>query len=122
MNGTKTTALVACLTAGLAHAGDLTGTNCMPERIQHLMADAGYPLEPNRVLRPAQSTNSPGSWHFLAWGPFKPLVVPVTRPGWSLWNNSHFKYVGSNYDQFSLLAPSAALARYEYDISYSFYF
>ena len=118
----KMIAVMAFLHTGLAKAGDSIGTNNMPEQIRNLMDSEGYAFDRKTFVVPDQYTNSLRNLHFITRGPFALLVVPVKKAGWSLWKNSSFKRVGSEYDQISILAPASALSQYEYDISYSFDF
>ncbi len=109
-------AVMARLQLGPVHASVHSGTNNLPEQFRTLMETAGYPLDHHRHAFPLLSTNSPGYWQFSPPGPFRPLVVPVKKSGWTLWDNASIKRVGRIDDQASLLS------HYEYDISYSFDF
>jgi hypothetical protein len=122
MNGIRIIALMALLNAVLAKAGDYTGTNNMPEQIHNLMETEGYAFDQNHFGLQMQSTNLLGNLQFFERRQFIPFVLPAKKVHWSLWTNSKFKYVGRNTDQINLLSPSAALAQYEYDISYSWVF
>jgi hypothetical protein len=113
---------MALLTAGLAKARDNTGINNLPEQFRNRMDVEGYTFDQKNFGFPKQNTNSLRQLPFVERRRFIPFVLPVKKSGWSLWNNSSFKYVGNKTDQISLLSSSAALSHYEYDITYSFEF
>lgn len=114
--------MMTLLNAGPAEAGDYIGTNEVPAQIHDLMDSHGYAFDKNNFCVPTQNTNSLENMSFIERQQFIPFVSPVKKPGWSLWNNSNFKYVGRNTDQINVFAPYSTLARYEYDITYSFDF
>jgi hypothetical protein len=114
--------MMALLNAGPTKAGDYTGTNEMPAQIHNLMDSQGYAFNQKNFSIPKQNTNSLRNLQFIERQRFIPFLLPAKKIGWSLWNNSNFKYVGRNTDQLSMLAPYAALSLYEYDITYSFDF
>jgi len=122
MKGIRIIAVMALLNAGLLKAGDVTGTNNLPVQFRDQMDSEGYAFDQKDFSLPKQNTNSLRQLHFIERRRFLPFVIPEKKPGWSLWNNSKFHYVGNKTDQISLLSPSAALAHYEYDITYSFEF
>ena len=122
MKGIVIITVMALLNAALSKAGDYTGTNDMPPQIHNLMETEGYAFDQKNFGLQMQSTNSFGNFQSSKRQPFIPFVVPPPKAHWSLWTNSKFKYVGRNTDQISLLSPSAAIAQYEYDISYSWDF
>ena len=113
---------MAMLNAGLSKAGDYTATNNMPEQIHNLMDSEGYAFDQKHFSIPKQNTNSLRNLQFIERQRFIPFELPAKKAAWSLWNNSNFKYVGRDTDQISVFAPYAALAQYEYDITYSFDF
>ncbi len=110
------------LNAGSVGAGDPAGTNEMPVQIHYLMDSQGYAMDPTPLSFPKPNTNSLRNLQFIVRQRYIPFAFPIKKPGWSLLNNSKFKYVGRNNDQTSVLSPYAALSLYEYDISYSFDF
>jgi hypothetical protein len=118
----RTIAALALFNAGLAIAGDDGRTNSVPDHVRNLLDFAGYSVAQKTVSLPSQDTHSLRNLHFIMRGPFMPLVVPAKKTGWNLWDNSSFKSVGREGSQISLLAPGAAIAQYEYDITYSFVF
>jgi hypothetical protein len=120
MKGIGIFAVMALLNAGLSKAGNYTATNNMPEQIHNLMDSEGYTFDQKHFSNPKQNTNSLGNAHFIGRQQFIPFLLPAKKKAsWSLWNNSNFKYVGRDTDQISVFAPYAALAKYEYDITYS---
>ena len=115
-------AFIVCLCTWLSKAGDCTRTNNMPEQIHNLMDIEGYALDhPNSNLS-KQTTNLLRNFQFMQKQQFTPFELPAKKASWSLWNNSNFNHVGRNSDQINVLSPSAALALYEYEITYSFEF
>ena len=122
MKGTRIIAVMALLNTGILKAGDYTGTNNMPEQIHDLMDAEGYAYVQKQISLPNQSTNSLRNWQFIEKQRFIPFVLPATKAGWSLWNNSSFKYAGRSTDKINVLAPYAVLTQFEYDIIYSFDF
>ena len=113
---------IALLNADLSKGGDYTETNNMPEQIRNLMTSAGYVIHQKYSSLPTRNTNSLRTLQFTGKQRFIHLEFLTKKTGWSLWNNSHFKYVGRNTDQIDLSSPYAVLARYEYYITYSFDF
>lgn len=113
---------MALLTTGFAKAGDNTGTNNLPEQFCNRMDAEGHTLDQTNFDFSTLRTNSLIRLPWVERRRFIPFVLPVKKSGWSLWNNSSFKYVGNKTDQPSLLSSSAALSHYEYDITYSFEF
>ena len=113
---------MALLNAGLSKAGDYTSTNNMPEQIHNLMGSEGYAFNQKEFSLPKQNTNSLRNVQFIEGSRFIPFVLPAKKAGWSLWNNSDFKYVGRDTDQINLFAPYSALPLIEYDVTYSFDF
>ena len=122
MKGLRIIAMLALLNAGLASADDGGGTSSRTEHVPNLLDSAGYSVAQKTVSLPRQDLHSLRNLHFTMRGPFGPLMVPVKKTGWSLWNNSSFKSVGREGDPINVLDPYAVLARYEYDITYSFAF
>ena len=122
MNGVKITIVLALLSAGLAKAGDDTGTNQMPDQVPNLMKSEDYALDYKNFRLRNQNTNSLRNIQFIERRRFIPLVLPVKKAGWSLWNNSSFKHAGIKNDQTSQNAPFSAIAHVEYDIMYSITF
>jgi hypothetical protein len=114
--------MMALLNTGPTKAGDCTGTNEMPAQIRYLMDSQGYAFNQKSYSLPEQNTNSLRNLQCIGRQRFIPFSLPARKIGWSLWNNSNFKYVGRNTDQISVLAPYAALSLYECDITYSFDF
>lgn len=114
--------MMALLKAVLSKAGGFTGTNNMPEQIHNLMESEGYAFDRNYNGIQMQNTNSLGYFHLIGRQQYIPFELPAKKVEWSLWTNSKFKHVGRMDDQISLLSPFAALAQYEYDISYSWDF
>jgi hypothetical protein len=86
------------------------------------MDSEGYNFDQKHSSIPKQNTNSLGNMHFIGRQRFIPFVLPAKKAGWSLWNNSDFKYVGRDTDQINLFATYSALPLIEYDITYSFDF
>ena len=122
MKGIGIIAVMAMLNAGLSKAGDYTATNNMPEQIHNLMDSESYAFDQKHFSIPKQNTNSLRNLQFIERQRFIPFELPAKKAAWSLWNNSNFKYVGRDTDQISVFAPYAALAQYEYDITYLFDF
>jgi len=122
MNWLGIIGVLALLSTGLATAGEDGGTNHVAGQVRNLLESAGYSVAQKTVSLPRQNAHSLRNLHFIMRGPFEPLVVPAPKTGWSLWNNSSFKSVGREADQLNVLDPYAVLARYEYDITYSFDF
>jgi hypothetical protein len=122
MKGIRIIAVMALLNAGLLKAGDYTGTNNMPEQIHKLMDSEGYAFDQKHFSIPKQNKNLLKNVQFIEGQRFIPFVLAAKKAGWSLWNNSNFKYVGRGTDQISVFAPSAAISQYEYDITYAFNF
>jgi hypothetical protein len=114
--------MLALLNPGPTKAGDYIGTNEMPAQIHNLMDSQGYAFDRKNFSLPEQNTNSLRNLPFPERQRFIPFSLPARKTGWSLWNNSNFKYVGRSTDQISVFAPYAALSLYEYDINYSFDF
>jgi len=121
VKGIRIIAMLALLNAALSKAGDYTGTNNMPEQIHNLMKTEVYGFDQNYFGLKMQNTNPIGNFQFNERQQFIPFVVPPKKAHWSVWTNSKFKYVGRNTDQISF-SPSAAIAQYEYAISYSWDF
>jgi hypothetical protein len=121
MKGIGIIAVMALLNAGLSKAGDYTATNNMPEQIHKLMDSEGYAFDQKHFSIPKQNKNSLRNVQFIKRQRFIPFVL-AKKAGWSLWNNSNFKYVGRDTDQINLFAPYSALPQIEYDITYSFDF
>ena len=115
-------AALALFNAGLAEAGDDGGSIHGVAQVRNWLDSAGYSVAQKTVSLPRQDLHSLRNLHFTMRGPFGPLMVPVKKTGWSLWNNSSFKSVGREGDPINVLDPYAVLARYEYDITYSFAF
>jgi hypothetical protein len=115
-------ALMALLNAVPSKAGDYTGTNEMPAQIHDLMDSQGYAFNQKNFSIPKLDTNSLGNLPVIKRQRFIAFTLPAKKAGWSLWNNSSFKYVGRNYDQISVFAPYPVISRYEYDMTYSFDF
>ena len=113
---------MALFHSGLAKAGDNAGTNHLSGQVRNLIDSGGSSFYQHYFNRPDRSTNWLGNLHFINRGPFAPFYVPQEKAGWSLWNNSSFKSVGSNYDPLNVFEPSSLLTRYEYDISYTWEF
>lgn len=122
MKGIRIIAVMALLNAVLSKAGDYAGTNNMPEQIHNLMESEGYAFDKNNNGLQMQNTNSLGYFHLIKRQHYIPFNLPAKKVEWSLWTNSKFKRVGRMDDQINLLSPFAALAQYEYDISYSWVF
>jgi hypothetical protein len=122
MKGIGIFVVMALLNAGISKAGNYTATNNMPEQIHNLMDSEGYTFDKKYFGFPKQNTNSLGNMHFIGRQQFIPFALPSKKAGWSLWNNSDFKYVGRDADQINLFAPYSALPLIEYDITYSFDF
>jgi hypothetical protein len=122
LKGLSIIALLALLDAGPVHAETDTATNCVSTQVRNLLDTTGYTQ--SQIIRrfAGQNTNSAASFHYFPRGPFAPLVVSAKKTGWNLWDNTSFKSVGREGNQISVLAPSALLAQYEYDITYSFEF
>ena len=122
LKGLSIIALLALLDAGPVHAAADGATNCGSAQVRNLLDTAGYTQA--QIIRrfAGQNTNSAASFHYFPRGPFAPLVVSAKKTGWNLWDNTSFKSVGREGNQISVLAPSALLAQYEYDITYSFEF
>jgi len=114
--------VMALLTVGLTTAGDTTETNQLPALFHSRMDADGYAFDQPAFRLTEQNTNSLRQLPFVEKRRFISFVLPVKKPGWSVWNNSSFKHVGNKADRINLLSPAAALAHYEYDIMYSFEF
>jgi hypothetical protein len=122
MKGIGIIVAMALLNAGLSKAGDYTATNNVPEQIHNLMDSQNYAFDQKHFSIPKHNTNSLRNVQFTKRQQFILLLLPTKKFGWSLWNNSNFKYVGRNTDQINLFAPYSALPQIEYDITYSFDF
>jgi hypothetical protein len=122
MKGIWIIAVIELLNTGLSKAGDYTGTNSMPEQIHNRMETEGYAIDQRNFSPPKQSTNLLGNLRFIENKQFIAFELPAKKADWSLWNNSNIKRVGRNTDQISVVSPYAALAQYEYEITYSFDF
>jgi hypothetical protein len=122
MKGVRIIVVMVLLNAGLSKAGNYSATNNMPEQFHNLMDSKGYAFDQNHFSLPKQNTNLLKNVQFIKGQAFNPFILPTKKAGWSLWNNSNFKYVGRNTDQISLFAPYATFSHYEYDITYSFGF
>ena len=114
--------VLALLDAGLSNAGDYTGTNHSTEQVRNLMNSENYVFYHKCFDHRNLNTNSLRNLQFIERRQFIQFVLPLKKEGWSLWNNSSFKYARSNTDPTSGIAPFEAFAHVEYDISYSFYF
>jgi hypothetical protein len=122
LKGVEIIVMLAVLTARLSNAEDDAATNHLPEQAPNLTASEAYAFYHRSLGFQSQNTNSLRNLPIIARRPFILSVLPIKQAGWSLWNNSSFKYAGNNNDSLSGLAPFAAFAHVEYDISYSFYF
>ena len=122
MKGFRIIALLALLDASHAKASDGGVTNRVPAHVRNLLDSAGYDVAQKTISLPRQFAHSFRNPHFIIPGPFAPLVVPVKKTNWNLWDNSSFKSVGREGEQINVFDPYAVLARYEYDITYSFDF
>jgi hypothetical protein len=120
--GVRIIAVMVLLNAGLSKAGDYSAINNIPEQVHNLMDSEGYAFDQKHLNLPEQNTNSLKNVQFIKGQRFNPFTLPAKKAGWSLWDNSNFKYVGRNTDQISVFAPYAAFSHYEYDITYSFDF
>ena len=114
--------MLTLLNPGLVIAAEDGGTNHEMGQVRNLLDSAGFSFSQETVRLPRHDTNSFRNVHFTMPGPFAPLVVPVKKNGWNLWDNSSIKSIGREGDQVNMLDPNALLARYEYEITYSFMF
>ena len=121
LNG-RLSVMMGLLIAGSARDGDYSGTNKMPAQVHNLIDSHGYAFSQKPLSLSKQNTNSLRNVPFIEPQRFIPFLLPAQKTGWSLWNNSNFKYVRRNTDPINLLAPFSALSLYEYDITYSFGF
>jgi hypothetical protein len=113
-------AVPALLSAGLTKASDVTETNGMPVHFRNLMDVQGYAIKQSAFNLPKHDTNSPRNTQWVERTRFVPFEIPKKKEGWKLWNNSSIRHVGPTDAEGNLFSRS--LARYEYDITYTFEF
>jgi hypothetical protein len=114
--------VMALLNAGLSKAGDYTETNNMPVQIRNLMNSEGYFINQKYFNFPKQNSDLHRTLQCIGKQRFIHLELKPKKAAWSLWHNSHFKYVRRNSDQVSVDDSDAAPAKYEYYITYWFDF